>query len=112
VNLFDRVRNCPAVSTEREGNSNSIYVSTFGLSPSYADTIRGIPGSLHKIDILNGLLTVIFNFESIEFDEDYDHLHAYDAYDQDFIETDSVVCDEAQYRIGGQNGFWSSPVLK
>ncbi|MDP8209569.1 MAG: hypothetical protein P9M05_02070, partial [Candidatus Stygibacter australis] len=111
VNLFDRVRNCPAVSTEREGNSNSIYVSTFGLSPSYADTIRGIPGSLHKIDILNGLLTVIFNFESIEFDEDYDHLHAYDAYDQDFIETDSVVCDEAQYRIGGQNGFWSSPVL-
>ena len=107
ADIHDRVRNCPAMSTEREGTSNTMYFTTFGLSPAHYEVIQGKPAKLMKIMIENFTDTWTSDYDSLSF---YDqHLEAYDDDDEEYI-IDNLGY-QADYRINGQTGCWASPVL-
>ena len=107
ADIHDRVRNCPAMSTEREGTSNTMYFTTFGLSPAHYEVIQGKPAKLMKIMIENFTDTWTSEYDSLSFN--HQELEAYDIDDEEYI-IDNLGY-QADYRINGQTGCWASPIL-
>jgi len=125
--VLDRFRNCAAVSTQKVGTSNSIFLTSFGLSPRDNSEKSGKEAWLIRHCILNhdnGDPTngddgfELTDWEPIQFNEDFINNHpvlggTLSGYDLD-ADIPLMQADDqfvGQLRIDGATGFWASPVL-
>jgi tetratricopeptide (TPR) repeat protein len=119
----DRIRNIPAVSTERVNFSNEIYMSSFGLVPyRLSRVLIGQDAFLFRTEIDNSYFGWSWGSNTFfEFDDEFETTNlatlppcgrnAYDEKNDLPLMKDTYGEREAYARFDGGTGSWASPVL-